>query len=173
MNAQSLMTELDSTLVKVSATKHSAILRCVTDLFLNGVPTYSDEQIAVFGDVIDRRESPLPVVGVHEGAAESSGTPDIGKEHGDAGFQQRREELVVAGATLSFGPAVQEDHGADRLDARRRPEQPAGELQPVAGGDGLEGGVRGNGPEAGFADAVTALLDEAGGTALPKCVTTR
>ena len=36
------------------------------------------------------------------------------------------------------------------FDARRRAEQPAGELQPVAGGDGLQGGFGGDGPAARF-----------------------
>ena len=54
LHAQSLIAELDLTLSKVSSTKQSAILRCVTDLFLNGAPTFSNEHIAVFGDVIDR-----------------------------------------------------------------------------------------------------------------------
>jgi uncharacterized protein (DUF2336 family) len=53
-NAQSLIAELDTTLSKASSSKHSAILRCVTDLFLNGAKTYSNDHIAVFDDVIDR-----------------------------------------------------------------------------------------------------------------------
>src|SRR6185436_7621221 len=105
-----------------------------------------DEIAHRVGNVVYRRESTLLVIGVHERSAESPGTADIRKKHADARFQQRREELVVSGAALSFRPAMQENHGADRFDARRRAEQPAGELQPVAGGDGLESGVGGDGP---------------------------
>ena len=54
LNAQSLIAELDTTLSKASSSKHSAILRSVADLFLNGAQIYSEEHIAVFGDVIDR-----------------------------------------------------------------------------------------------------------------------
>ena len=71
------------------------------------------------GDVVDGGESPLPVVGVHEGAAESSGTPHVRQEHGDARLKQRREELVVPGPALPLGPAVQEEHRADRLGSRQ------------------------------------------------------
>src|SRR3954454_900484 len=71
------------------------------------------------GDVLYRGESPFPVVGMHERAAEPPGATDIREEDRDAGLEQRRKEFVVARAALTFGPAVQEDHGADRLDARR------------------------------------------------------
>ncbi len=53
-NAQSLIAELDTTLSKASKSKYSTILRSVTDLFFNGVQTYSDDHVAVFDDVIDR-----------------------------------------------------------------------------------------------------------------------
>jgi uncharacterized protein (DUF2336 family) len=53
-NAQSLIAELDTTLSKASRSKHSTILRSVTDLFFNGAQNYSKEHVAVFDDVIDR-----------------------------------------------------------------------------------------------------------------------
>ena len=53
-NAQSLITELDTTLSKASRSKHLTILRSVTDLFFNGAQNYSKDHIAVFDDVIDR-----------------------------------------------------------------------------------------------------------------------
>src|SRR6185369_7857177 len=109
-----------------------------------------DEIAHRVGNVVYRRESTLLVIGVHERSAESPGTADIRKKHADARFQQRREELVVSGAALPFRPAMQENHRANRFDTWRRAEQPAGELQPVAGGDGLESGVGGDGPGAGL-----------------------
>ena len=116
-----------------------------------GARSRSTRNRTAVGDVVDRRESPLLVVGVHEGSAKSAGTPHIRKEHGDPRVQQRREELVVAGPALTFGPAVQKDHRADRFDTRRWPEQPAGELQPVTGGDGFQARLGGDGPAAGLA----------------------
>src|SRR3954467_13988014 len=69
------------------------------------------------GDVVDRRESPLLVIGMHERAAESPGTTHIRKKHGDARFQQGREELVVAWTALPFRATVQKEHRAHRFDA--------------------------------------------------------
>ena len=52
--SQSLVAELDSTLRKASSSKHRTILCSVTDLFLRGAQSYSQDLITVFGDVIDR-----------------------------------------------------------------------------------------------------------------------
>jgi uncharacterized protein (DUF2336 family) len=52
--AQSLMTELDATLRKIPDSRHLVILRRVTDLFLLGAGSYTDEQIAIFDEVISR-----------------------------------------------------------------------------------------------------------------------
>ena len=54
LSAQSLVAELDTTLNKASNSKRSAMLRSVTDLFLNGAPHLSNDQIAVFDDVLIR-----------------------------------------------------------------------------------------------------------------------
>jgi uncharacterized protein (DUF2336 family) len=51
---RSLIAELDSALSKASSPKHLAILWCVTELFLNGAENYSNDQVAVFDDVIGR-----------------------------------------------------------------------------------------------------------------------
>jgi uncharacterized protein (DUF2336 family) len=51
---QALIAELDSTLSKASSPKHLAILRSVTELFLNGAEHYSSEQVALFDDVFGR-----------------------------------------------------------------------------------------------------------------------
>src|SRR5258707_11178316 len=88
---------------------------------------------------------------MHERAPESPGATDIREEYGDARLEQRRKELVVARAALTFRPTVQEDHGADRLDTRLRAKQPAGVLQPVTRGDGLQGRVGRDRPTAGLA----------------------
>jgi uncharacterized protein (DUF2336 family) len=52
--AQSLMSELDATLSKIPGSRHLVILRRVTDLFLVGTASYTEEQIAIFDDVISR-----------------------------------------------------------------------------------------------------------------------
>ena len=53
-HAQSLMLELDDVLSRTSSSRHVAILRRVTDLFVDGVERYSDDLIEVFDDVIGR-----------------------------------------------------------------------------------------------------------------------
>ena len=52
--SQSLITELDETLSKIPNARQLVILKRVTDLFLLGADNYSDEQIAIFDDVICR-----------------------------------------------------------------------------------------------------------------------
>lgn len=52
--SQSLITELDETLSKIPDSRQLVILQRVTDLFLVGADNYSDEQIAIFDDVICR-----------------------------------------------------------------------------------------------------------------------
>ena len=52
--SQTLITELDETLSKIPDSRQLVILQRVTDLFLVGADNYSDEQIAMFDDVICR-----------------------------------------------------------------------------------------------------------------------
>ena len=52
--AQSLLSELDSTLTEAPPSRHQAILRQLTDLFVAGSPSYSQEQLAVFEAVFHR-----------------------------------------------------------------------------------------------------------------------
>ena len=52
--SQSFITELDAALGNIPGSRHLVILRRVTDLFLAGAGTYSDEQLAIFDDVISR-----------------------------------------------------------------------------------------------------------------------
>lgn len=53
-SSQTLITELDETLNKIPDARQVVILKRVTDLFLVGAENYSDEQIAIFDDVICR-----------------------------------------------------------------------------------------------------------------------
>lgn len=54
LDAQSLISELDAALGNIPDSRHLVILRRVTDLFLAGAGTYTDEQLAIFDDVISR-----------------------------------------------------------------------------------------------------------------------
>jgi uncharacterized protein (DUF2336 family) len=51
---QSLIAELDAALRRSSNSKQLEMLQSVTELFLNGAGSYSDEQNAIFDDVISR-----------------------------------------------------------------------------------------------------------------------
>ena len=52
--AQSLLSELDSALSNVPRARHLAMLRQLTDLFVAGSPSYSQQQLAVFEAVFQR-----------------------------------------------------------------------------------------------------------------------
>jgi uncharacterized protein (DUF2336 family) len=51
---QSLILELDAALSKASNFRQLQILRSITDLFVLGADSYSEEQVAIFDDVITR-----------------------------------------------------------------------------------------------------------------------
>lgn len=53
-NAHSLIAELDVAIGQASTSRQSQILQRITDLFLSDTMRYSDEQIAIFDDVIQR-----------------------------------------------------------------------------------------------------------------------
>ena len=48
------MTELDTALSRASDSRHTSILRRVTDLFLGDAERFSGDHVAVFDDVIVR-----------------------------------------------------------------------------------------------------------------------
>ena len=50
----SLLDELETTLASGSSSRGIAILTSVTDLFINGAPHFSEDQIGVFDDVMAR-----------------------------------------------------------------------------------------------------------------------
>lgn len=52
--ARTLIVELDAALSKASDSQHLTILRRVTDLFLDGSKAFSNDQVAIFDDVIGR-----------------------------------------------------------------------------------------------------------------------
>lgn len=54
MATQSLIMELDAALGKATNHRQLEILRRITDLFIIGADKYSDEQVAIFDDVIAR-----------------------------------------------------------------------------------------------------------------------
>ena len=79
------------------------------------------------GDVADRVEAPVPVVGVHERAPEAGRAADVRREHGDAGGGQHLVLRVEGRALLRLRTAVQADHG-------RRPDRRCARYsQPVSG----------------------------------------
>jgi uncharacterized protein (DUF2336 family) len=50
----SLITEIEDAIASGSTDRRTSLLRSITDLFLNGVDSFSDDQIAMFDDVIGK-----------------------------------------------------------------------------------------------------------------------
>jgi hypothetical protein len=54
LTPQALLAELDATLPQASESWRGAVLRQITDLFLNSAELYSDQQVALFDAVMSR-----------------------------------------------------------------------------------------------------------------------
>jgi uncharacterized protein (DUF2336 family) len=54
LTPQALLAELDATLPQASESWRGAVLRQITDLFVNGAELYSDQQVALFDAVMGR-----------------------------------------------------------------------------------------------------------------------
>ena len=54
LTAQSLLSDLDASLPQVTDTWRSGVLHRITELFVSGAESYSDEQLALFDEVIGR-----------------------------------------------------------------------------------------------------------------------
>lgn len=102
--AQSLMTELDATLRKISGSRHLVILRRVTDLYLLGAGTYTDDQIAIFDEVISRLIENMDQAALVELSARLAG---VGK--GPANVVARlsgSDNIAVSGPALEKSDAL-------------------------------------------------------------------
>jgi len=97
--AQSLITELDETLSKIPDSRQLVILQRVTDLFMVGAENYSDEQIAIFDDVICRLIENIGQPALVELADRLS---SVGKGPGNTLARlSSSDDIAVSGPTLA------------------------------------------------------------------------
>ena len=103
-SAQSLITELNATLSKVSDSRQLVILQRVTDLFMVGAENYNDEQIAIFDDVICRL---IENIGQAALVELSDRLSSVGKGPGNALARlSSSDDIAVSGPTLARATAL-------------------------------------------------------------------
>lgn len=102
--AQSLITELDATLRKIPDSRHLVILRRVTDLFLLGAGSYTDEQIAIFDEVISRLIENMDQAALVELSARLAG---VGKAPANVVARlSGSDDIAVSGPALEKSDAL-------------------------------------------------------------------
>ena len=102
--ALSLIAELDTTISKAPSARQAQILESVVDLVLDESMAFSDEQVALFDDVIRRLTEKV----------EAATLAKLGKRLAISGYAltttfsklARHEDIVVAGPVLEFAPAL-------------------------------------------------------------------
>ena len=95
---RTLIQELQQELAKKPDWKHLAILKGVTDLFLNGATTYSQQHVAIFDDIISHLIEKIE----HPAVIELSGKlATVGNAPaGVIGRLSRDDDIAVAGPIL-------------------------------------------------------------------------
>ena len=115
--AQTLLAELDTTLVQAPATWRRGVLRRIADLFAAGAKGYSDEQIALFdlvmGRLIRNADRGLLAELSNKLAPLDSGPPEVlGRLAGHA-------DIAVAGPVLASAQALPDDSIVAVIDSER------------------------------------------------------
>ena len=118
LTPQALLAELDATLPQASELWRGAVLRQITDLFLNSAELYSDQQVALFDAVMGRL-----IMGVDRAAlAELSNRLAVANAPVNVvGSLARHLDIAVCGPVLEQAEAVPdkdlaEAAGRDRVD---------------------------------------------------------
>jgi uncharacterized protein (DUF2336 family) len=128
--AQSLIIELDAAVGRASNSWRSELLRRVTDLLVADVGSYSDHQIAIFGDIMGRMienvETPA-LIELSARLAPLSRVPmNVITSLG------RNDDMAVAGPVLEFSSTLSDDTLID-IARTKWPNQ----LAAIAGREGL------------------------------------
>ena len=105
--ASALIAELDATISSAPAARQAKILQSVTDLLLDNSMSFSDEQAAVFDDVIGRLMD----------KADNAALIALSKRLAVSGYSlasvfgqlARHEDLAVAGPVLEMAPGLSEE----------------------------------------------------------------
>jgi uncharacterized protein (DUF2336 family) len=117
LTAQSLLAELDTTLIEAPASWRSAALRQIVDLFLSGAQSYGPDQVALFDAVMGRMLK----------SADRAQLADISKKlasldnapAGVIGSLARHADLGVCGPVLECAKAVADNDLVTAADKDR------------------------------------------------------
>lgn len=115
--AQTLLAELDTTLIQAPATWRRGVLRRIADLYAAGAEGYSDEQIALFdlvmGRLIRNADRGLLAELSNKLAPLGSGPPEVlGRLAGHA-------DIAVAGPVLASAKALPDESIVAVIDSER------------------------------------------------------
>ncbi len=106
-NAHSLIAELDVAIGQATTSRQSQILQRVTDLFLSDTMRFSDEQIAIFDDVIQRliekAENPALITLSTRLAPIDNAPPNV------IATLAQNEDVAVAVPVLTLSPVLTDE----------------------------------------------------------------
>ena len=113
---QSLIADFDTVLITASDSRRMTILRQVTDLFVDGAASYSDDQVVVFGVVIALLMEKVD----QQALIELSGklTPIDNAPSAIIGRLARNNDLAIAGAILEKSNALMDKDIVDIAGAK-------------------------------------------------------
>lgn len=106
--AEALLDELDSTLSRVTGSRRLLMLRQMTDLFLAGAPTYSEELAQLFDTIIKRlsegvESKALVELSTRLAETDTAAIDTVARLSGS-------DDVAVAGPVLEKSPALTDNH---------------------------------------------------------------
>jgi uncharacterized protein (DUF2336 family) len=117
LTPQALLAELDATLPRASESWRGAVLRQITDLFVNGAELYSDQQVALFDAVMGRL-----LMGVDRAALAELSSRLAGVANAPVnvvGSLARHLDIAVCGPVLERAEAVPDKDLVEAADRDR------------------------------------------------------
>ena len=106
--AEALLDELDDTLSRVNGSRRLSMLRQMTDLFLAGAPTYSEELAALFDAIIKRLSEGVELKALVE-LSNRLATTDTAAIDTVVRLSSS-DDIAVAGPVLEKSPALTDNH---------------------------------------------------------------
>jgi uncharacterized protein (DUF2336 family) len=117
LTPQALLAELDATLPRASESWRGAVLRQITDLFVNGAELYSDQQVALFDAVMGRL-----IMGVDRAALAELSSRLAGVANAPVnvvGSLARHLDITICGPVLERAEAVPDKDLVEAADRDR------------------------------------------------------
>jgi uncharacterized protein (DUF2336 family) len=106
--AESLLDELDDTLSRVTGSRRLIMLRQMTDLFLAGAPTYSEELASLFDTIIKRLSEGVESKALVELSHRLADTDTTAID--TVARLSASDDVAVAGPVLEKSPALTDNH---------------------------------------------------------------